>query len=84
MIRTQRGDCNLESMRAKLNLTSISEEGRFANGRAPFLLATRPMCVEAVNLFAASRADIALLFAAIKRHIHRKECREYGAIHSSA
>ncbi|EGG75071.1 hypothetical protein SXCC_04251 [Gluconacetobacter sp. SXCC-1] len=37
-----------------------------------------------MNLFAAYHADIALQFAVIKRYILRKECREYGAIHSSA
>ncbi|EGG78012.1 hypothetical protein SXCC_01405 [Gluconacetobacter sp. SXCC-1] len=37
-----------------------------------------------MDLFAAYYADIALRFAVIKRHIPRKECREYGAIHSSA
>ena len=35
-------------------------------------------------LFAAYHADIALRFAAIKRHILRKKCRKYDAIHSSA
>jgi hypothetical protein len=46
------------------------------------LLSTKPICMGITDIFSAFYADIALQLAVIVRHILRKECRKYGAIHS--